>query len=145
MAFGQLDFQPSVANSFLMDIALYWFIYGRSPVSGVLNNHQVVGSHTDIYMFYPPGNVTRLIWSHPGIRPFGYQLPIQCECKALKSLSPKVKLNSAKNDVQVIRNMCRNKACGHVIEHFKPPGYQRIGKGNWERSDAGEWYMETVR
>ncbi|KAH9957721.1 hypothetical protein BC827DRAFT_1224255 [Russula dissimulans] len=37
MAFGQVDFQPSTANTFLMDTNLFWFVYQRNPLSVRLN------------------------------------------------------------------------------------------------------------
>jgi hypothetical protein len=144
IAFGQLDFQPSTANAFLMDVALYWFIYLRTPISGMLQNHQVLGSHSDVYFLYGSGQVEHIIWSHPGIRPFGSALPIQCSCKALKSFVPTSELNPAKSDLQLVRLTCKNPLCSVVLEYVKPPSFQRVMNGKWARSEVGEWYVEKL-
>ncbi|KAF8347333.1 hypothetical protein F5887DRAFT_957912 [Amanita rubescens] len=145
MAFGQVDFQPSTANAFLMDTNLFWFIYRRNPVSGMLLNHQVLGSHSDVYVLYHSGSAERLTWSHPGHRPFGFPLPIQCTgCKALKSFIPKPQVNQEKTDFSLIRLVCNTKDCTNVLEYPKPPGLHRVMKGELLRSPVGEWYREVV-
>jgi hypothetical protein len=144
MAFGQLDFQPSTANAFLMDVALYWFIYMRTPISGMLLNHQVLGSHSDVYFLYDSGGVERITWSHPGIRPFGSPLPIQCRCKALKSFNPTAEMNSTQTDIQLVRLKCKNPLCSAVLEYVKPTGLRRVMKGKWARSEVGDWYIEQL-
>jgi hypothetical protein len=126
---------------FLVDAMQQWFIYGRTPVSGMLTNHQVLGSHTDIYFFYHDGRISRLTWSHPGIRPFGTALALQCKCKSLKPWSPTVKLNPAKDDVFSIKLIC--KYCKHTKEYLKPANIRRLGNGKLNKSDMGDWYIET--
>jgi hypothetical protein len=142
MAFGQLDLQPSCANAFLMDTALHWFIYERSPISGMLSNHQTIGSHTDVYFFYCSGSITRLTWSHPGLRPFGTPLAVQCQCKTFKSWTPKVKLNKLKDDIQSVTLVCRH--CKHSVYYLKPANIRRVVNRKYERSEVGDWYMEDV-
>jgi hypothetical protein len=145
MAFGQVDFQPSTANAFLMDTNLFWFIYRRNPVSGMLLNHQVLGSHSDVYLLYHSGSTERLAWSHPGHHPFGFPVPIQCNvCKALKSFVPKPQVNQEKTDFSLIRLVCNTKHCTNVLEYQKPPGLRRVMKGELSRSLVGEWYIEQV-
>jgi hypothetical protein len=141
MAFGQVDFQPSTANGFLMDTNLYWFIYWRNPISGMLLNHQVLGSHSDIYVLYHSGSSKQITWSHPGHHPFGFPLPIQCsKCKALKSFIPKPQVNQEKKDYSLICLVC--KTCMNVLEYQKPPGLQRVMMGELSRSPVGEWYYD---
>jgi hypothetical protein len=142
MAFNQLDFLPSIANAFLMDVALHWFIYRRFPISGILTSHQVLGSHTDVFFFFQNGEVSRVTWSHPGIRPFGTPLPIQCTCKSLKPWSPHVTLNRAQNDLLSMCLVC--KYCGYSVQHLKPANLRRVGSGKMEKSDAGVWYVEDM-
>jgi hypothetical protein len=142
MAFGQLDFQPASANVFMMDVALHWFIYGRKPISGMLKNHQVIGSHTDIFFFYRSGGVSRLTWSHPGIRPFGVPLALQCQCKSYKSWTPSVTLTATRDDVASIRLVC--KYCKHTAIYFKPNNIRRVAKGVADRSEVGDWYIEDM-
>jgi hypothetical protein len=142
MAFGQLDFQPASANMFLMDVALHWFIYGRNPISGMLKNHQVIGSHTDIFFFYRSGSVSRLTWSHPGIRPFGIPLALQCQCKSYKSQTPFVTLTESRDDVASIRLVC--KYCKVTATYLKPANIRRVAKGVAVRSEVGDWYIEDM-
>lgn len=145
MAFGQVDFQPSNANSFLMDVNLFWFIYRRNPVSGMLLNHQTLGSHSDIYLLYHSGAAERLTWSQPGLRPFGNPLPIQCTgCMALKSYAPKAKANEDNTDFGLIKLTCKSKECKKVLEYSKPEGLRRVIKGEFMRGQVGEWYIEQV-
>ena len=145
MAFGQVAFQPSTANAFLMDSHLYWFIYRRNPISGMLLNHQVLGSHSDVYVLYRSGSCQRLTWSHPGHRPFGFSVPIQCSnCKVIKSFIPKTTFDQDKKDYDVIRLMCKTKHCPIVLEYQKPPGLRRVMTGELSRSPIGEWYTEQV-
>ncbi|KAF8227676.1 hypothetical protein L208DRAFT_1295344, partial [Tricholoma matsutake] len=142
MAFGQMDFQPSSANSFLMDIMLSWHIYGRSPISGMLQNHQALSSHSDVYFFYQNGRVARVTWSHPGQRPFGIPIDLQCICKSLKSYTPHVTLNQAKNDISSMCLVCKH--CKHSFQILKPDCIQRIRSSAWARSDICEWYVEDM-
>lgn len=145
MAFGQVDFQPSTANVFLMDTNLHWFIYRRNPVSGMLLNHQVLGSHSDIYILYRSGLSERLTWSHPGHRPFGFSVPIQCSsCHALKSFAPRPQVNKEKTDFTLIRLVCNTRECTNVLVYQKPPGLHRVMQGPMTRSSVGEWYIEKV-
>jgi hypothetical protein len=128
MAFGQVDFQLSTANAFLMDTNLFWFIYQRNPLSGMLLNHQVLGSHSDIYVLYHSSSAERLTWSHPGHHPFGFPLPIQCNgCKTLKSFIPKPQVNKEKMDFSLIRLVCNAKHCTNVLEY---PKASRFAKGH---------------
>jgi hypothetical protein len=125
-----------------MDFMLHWFIYRRSPSSGVFLNHQVLGSHTDVYFFGHDGKISRFTWSHPGLRPFGIPLDFQCGCKSLKPWSPKVTLNRAKDDILSVRLSC--KYCAHTFEYKKPANLRRLAAGKHYRSEVGEWYFEEM-
>ena len=126
-----------------MDFSLHQFIYGRSLSPGVFSNHQVLGSHTDIYIFHHDGNISRYTWSHPGIRPFGMPLRLQCQCKSLKPWAPSVTLNSSKNDLQLVRLSC--KYCGYTMEYRRPENLNRLAGGKCSRSEVGDWYIERMQ
>jgi hypothetical protein len=104
--------------------------------------HQVLRSHTNIFIFFWDGKVSQITWSHPGIHPFGVLLPIQCICKSLKPWSPCVTLNHTQNDLLSVCLIC--KYCGHSIQHLKPANLQYAGNGKIEKSDAGVWYVEDT-
>jgi hypothetical protein len=142
MAFSQLDFQPSSANMLLMDVALYWFIYGCNPISGMLKNHQIIGSHMDIFFFYQSGSISRHTWSHPGIHPFGIPLALQCQCKSYKSWTPFAMLTESKDDVASICLVC--KYCKDTTMYFKPANIQQVAKGTAVQSEVGDWYIEDM-
>lgn len=143
MGFGQAKFQPSLSNLFVADVALYWHIQGRSPIN-VVHDHQAIGAHTDVYLFYPSGSACRLLWSHPGRRPFGKPTPLQCpnpKCHSLKSWSKPVRVKEGREVVQ-FNLSCRH--CGKTIEFHKEPSMTMLRETRVSKSERGNWYSQTI-
>jgi hypothetical protein len=146
MAFGQMTFHPINADSFLMDIALNWFIHNCSPMSGMLRKHTSLGSHSDVFMFFPDGHVMRYTWSHPVNQPFGQPSPFQCpqkHCRASKPWVPQVKMDKSRFDMISVKLTCRH--CGHSLELYEwPDTFMKHGAGPHVKSDSGDWYYESI-
>ena len=139
MAFGQKHFQPSLANSFLMDVALYWFIHLKTPPAGFLSSHAPFGIHTDVYIFKGCGERTRYTWSHPVLRLWGEEAPLQCrECKSLKPWGkPSVDM-----ELGIVTLVCGY--CRYSLPPFvKQQSLKRYANGQSSRTD-GEWYYESI-
>jgi hypothetical protein len=132
-----------MANPYLLDVAQSWFIYSRSPTSGILSNHQVLGSHTDVFLFFNDGSLTRLTWSHPGIRPFGTPAWVQCsKCGRIKAWVIDVKKDK-EQQMRHIRLKCGGPKCGLYHDYPKPENLEKHSKGQVNKTD-GEWYRESL-
>jgi len=144
MAFGQANFLPHTSNFYIMDAALNWFIYKKKPVGNILLGHQLIGAHTDIYIFNFEGKDRRYLWSHPGRQPFGAPAPIQCpECRSLAPWhSPKVSLSKNPPDISKVHLACRN--CTFTLDLTRPEQFVRVGQGEVAKSDRGDWYYEEI-
>lgn len=141
MGFGQANFQPSLSNLFIADVALYWHIQGRSPIN-VVHDHQAIGAHTDVYIFYPNESACRLLWSHPGRCPFGKLSPLQCpKCLCLKSWGKPERVKKG-NEVVQFNLCCRH--CKERLEFHKEPGMMMIRETRVSKSERGNWYLQYI-
>lgn len=66
-----------MAQSFLNDAVLNFFVFGRSSLTMVIKDHVVLGAHTNVVVFSKKG-AWRYCWSHEVHRPFGKEVPRQC-------------------------------------------------------------------
>lgn len=143
LAFNQTDFQPSSTNMLLMDVALAWFIQSKQPEC-MLKDHHRVGAHTDIYIFKPDNIVKQYVWSHPGRRPFGQSIPLQCViCKSIKSWGkPDIKRTSGAYATSYILT-CQS--CGHMLRADRPANFIKYTPGPLDKSERGDWYLENIK
>lgn len=124
-----------------MDAARAFFIQGKK-FEVVLNDHHQVGAHTDIYLL-EPGSSRRFIWSHPGRRPFGNPIPLQCiMCKSLRSWGPPDVKCTSPARISSITLTCQY--CNHFLTEAIPEGFVKFSKGKLDSTERGEWYVERL-
>jgi len=72
-----------------MDLSIQHFIFNRSTLKAVLQDHQGLGAHTDIVEITATATTT-YIWVHQSSRPFGHVYQHQCPlCARLSTIGPK--------------------------------------------------------
>jgi hypothetical protein len=83
-------FHPSIANLFLQELILAFFVERRPAIlSSVLGNHVRLGAHSDIIVYLKNGIIYEYRWGHERTRPFGIYLPMGCpKCGCLQSWKP---------------------------------------------------------
>lgn len=74
-------------------------------------------------------HVHEVRWSHPRIRPFGRELPLQCVCGALRSFLVK---NGRMTGEVIVK--CRRDECNHTFVIKEKGGYQMTQAG-----EGGQW------
>lgn len=143
MAFSQEHFQPTIGNLFLADVMVQWHMQGRQPQFSV-HDHQVMGAHSDIHLFYPSGEAVRLVWSHPGRRPFGHPAHLQCQNKECGAIQPwgKPRRKTVNGEVTSFTLRCR--ACGEGFRYRKPSDMKLIKGKKITESERGDWYMQRI-
>ncbi|KIM36001.1 hypothetical protein M413DRAFT_32043 [Hebeloma cylindrosporum] len=152
-AFSQERFQIAHATSFLQDLMLKCYVYNKSKVEAILHQHQSLGAHSDIFLYHerPTNEIylcERLIWTHEGVKPVGYPVPLQCEaCGSIRpwvvKAKPKEKIQSGKNFVV---HMCRWPQCSSRessgISYVLPKEIQWVKEPVSKGDDRGGWVLE---
>jgi hypothetical protein len=136
ICFEQSDFQPSLAHSFVMDIALTNFIYDRLGLDSILRQHQELGAHTNVIEFQR-GKVSTFRWTHPGARPMGEDIAGQCcECNRLKTTSPKV--SQDKNTIIIKCTFCKFEKAFNF-----PPDWTWVSGPPLKGDERGAWLVRV--
>lgn len=143
MAFSQERFQPTVGNLFLADVAIKWHMQGRHPKFAV-HDHQAMGTHSDIHLFHPDGKAVRLVWSHPGRRPFGQPAPVQCPNKECGGIQPWGKPRRKTVGGEVVRFTLRCRGCGGGHRYYKPTEMKLIKGKRITDLEQGDWYTQPL-
>lgn len=144
MGFGQDNLQPSLLNKLVLDVCVEWFI-NRKKVISTLRDHVGAGIHSNIYLLEADGVLTKFVWSHVALQPFGQPTPIQCkECKALRSWK-EPKLTMEHKEVISVFLKCR--VCPYSFTATKnlDGTMRRVGhQGVTELSERGEWFYTVI-
>jgi hypothetical protein len=136
LCFSQRDFQPFFANSFIMDVALQYYIYNRSNMGSILRDHQELGAHTDVIEIQPT-NISTFRWTHHGARPMGFGFVKQCaKCHYLDTLKP----TEVEDNSHVVIS-CRN--CDLTTRYNFPRGWTWAQKPPAKGDDRGAWIVRT--
>lgn len=143
MGFGQADLQPCLLNKLLLNVCTEWFINGKKVISA-LRDHVGAGIHSDIYLLEADGVLTKYMWSHVALQPFGQPTPLQCEgCKSLRSWKePKL----TKENKEVISVFLKCKVCPYSFTVAKDQdSLKRVGhQGVTELSERGKWFYTVI-
>jgi len=132
--FSQTDFQTFFAHSLVMDIAIQFFIYGRTNLASILRCQQELGAHTDIIEFQPKKTST-FRWTHHGSRPMGFGIVDQCaSCHHLKTLKPIV----IEDDAQIVLK-CSN--CKNSTTYRLPSEWKWVDKPPLKGDERGAWVV----
>lgn len=148
LSFTQHNLQGCFTNKFFLDYTLNRFVFLRENIEGYLYDHQVLGAHTNLYIFSseaisestPGPKATMFFWSHPGQRPMSNRCPQQCpDCFALRPWTPK-------SHADKVEHKC--KGCGKIISYYPIPRSIKIelpglkgdaaDRGTWWKRKAGE-------
>jgi hypothetical protein len=146
LTFSSLGFMPYFSNLFFITFAYDKFLYGKKDVGASLRDDEQLGPHTDLFCFdskTKDGSIiattTRYLWSHPGVKPFGHPLPIQCSvCQGLRTW----KVVTKTKDKIVL--MCRANNCSNKLEHDRPPAAEFVGGKYVDDGRHGQWLKEIL-
>lgn len=140
MGFTSTHFQPSLGNGFLSQAVINWHIHARHP-SLTIKDYPVFASHSDVFIFTPDETAMRIIWTHPGRRPFGKPVPIQCEkCKAIDAWGPP---ESARNDEgERVRYTLECLGCKNVFTSKKKNSLILFSKKRGRKEKGEDWYIK---
>ena len=128
LTFTQRNLQTSTTHKFLLDVHMNRYIHLKQNFDIAFPEHQILGAHSNVVVFRPQSVMTQYMWTHPGLRPFGHHIPIQCVCGALRSQSPKIAPT-------LITMKCS--WCEHSVEYTPMEGFVAL-KGK-PGSSAGTW------
>lgn len=126
-----------------------FFIYGRHSLIPVLQDNQVLGSHTGIFEFIGPlpgqPNKPPVLyrWSHPSKAPFGKRLNPQCPiCKCINT----VKAVHVSDDSYTVVHRCKylsrkGKKCKFRVVYTMPAGGEWVlGRKPARFEQQGSWF-----
>lgn len=142
MAFGQPQFQASIATIYLQTATLQWFIYHRSPVGGILADQQLLGAHTSILMFYRDSDIVCFKWSHPYVAPFGTPSPTQCTCLSIRPWKTPVEAVQLKNSLPYVELVCGY--CEEKLIYEQRKNQLKMSEGNMPKAASRGWYYEWI-
>jgi hypothetical protein len=135
-------FHPSIANLFLQELVLTFFVECCPAIlSVVLSNHVHLGAHSDIIIYLKNGIVYEYCWGHKKMCPFGIYLPMgrpKCSClqswKPLKWAGLKIAQSAI---VYCSTKLQKGKDCVGAVT-LDLSGLHHVTK--WGLDAGGEWY-----
>ncbi|KIM38491.1 hypothetical protein M413DRAFT_76005 [Hebeloma cylindrosporum] len=136
LSFSQANFQPSATHKFVMDWALNHFVFERQGLNTFIRDHQALGAHTDIIQFQPD-KTTTFKWTHPGARPFGFDINKQCPyCQRLKTRVPRIEADGS---------VClRCSKCMKEVTYNLPHGWTWLHSAPFKGDQGqGAWLVHT--
>jgi hypothetical protein len=146
LTFTSFDFMSVFSTPFFVTLTNNRFLYGKHDIGLSLRDDEVLGAHSDILCFESRkdhSSVTtttgRYIWSHPGLKPFGNPLPMQCpDCKGLRTWE--VLKKTADN----IYLKCRGIKCPQRLEFSRAPALKFVLGRYVDDGRHGQWLKETL-
>jgi hypothetical protein len=119
---------PTFSTLFFVTFAYNKFLYGKDVESSIRDDERL-GLHSDLLCFNSKKDgfttavtTTRYFWSHPGVKPFGNPLPIQCPaCRGVQTWEVVTK----SKDKIVLK--CRANNCFNKLELSRPPATEFVG------------------
>ena len=143
VAFGASVIQSAFCAPFFLAFVHKIYLEGmrmdRDHMGELLAPSIFLGRHTSVIILtrqgtsHPAETLGPLqqheyVWSHPTIRPFGVELPVQCPlCGSLASLR-------CRATEELVRVRCGSKNCSFVHTYSRPPGLTMIKSG-----EGGQW------
>ena len=146
IAFGASAVQAVLATPFFVAYIHKVYIEGvildYSHIADMLSSALYMARHTPVFLMTRSGRGTDqttykktwFTWSHPTIRPWGRQLPLQCAaCGSLASLRCKQMEHGS------IATTCLNTSCGDVRTYHRAPEMTVVRNG-----ELGHWLARVV-
>ena len=144
IAFGAAALQAALSAHFFVVFVHKIYIEGvlldRHHVGEILNSSVYIARHSSVvvmsYPFRKPIplasgylHIDEYAWTHPSIRPWGQELPLQCpSCGALASLRAR-STGGGRIDAR-----CSRDACGNALHFLQPEDWRTIKGG-----EGGAW------
>jgi hypothetical protein len=144
LAFSASRFMPTFTVPFISSFVYNLFLYKKTHLDSAIYEHQVLGAHTDVIYFEYSSQkqstaVTKYIWSHPGLRPYGQTLETQCpDCNGLRTWTRKPSAQ-----VEQITLKCKVANCPAEKVFSMPAGMTFI-RGGGHEDERGTWMKFTL-
>ena len=148
LTFSSLGFMPAFSTPFFVTFSHNRFLYKRQNVDRSIRDDEQLGAHTDLLCFESMRKtegrqagavMTRYVWSHPGLKPFGNLLPTQClDCWGLQTW------DVVKKTKDIILLRCKAKACAYTLDFRRPSALQFVSGKFVDDGRHGQWLKETL-
>jgi hypothetical protein len=144
LGFSASRFMPTFTVPFISGFVYSRFLYKRTRLESTIYEHQVLGAHTDVVCFeYSRENqsttVTKYVWSHPGLKPYGQTLETQCPgCKGLRTWARK-----GAPQAEQITLRCKAAGCSQERVFSMPVGMAFV-RGGDHGDERGAWMKITL-
>jgi len=135
---------PVFSTPFFVTLANNRFLYGKHDIGMSLRDDEQLGPHSDLLCFefkkdHRSVTTSRYIWSHPGLKPFGNPLPIQCpDCKGLRTWT--VLKKTADN----IYLKCKGIDCSRSLDFSRAPALNFVLGKYVDDGLHGQWLKEIL-
>jgi len=130
---------PTFTVPFILSFIYNLFLYKRIHLESTIFEHQLLGAHTDVICFEYSREkrstmVTKYVWSHSGLRPYGQILETQCSnCKGLRTWVQKGPVHEGQVSLK-----CKGAKCTAEREFSMLADVAFIRNGNRE-DERGTW------
>jgi hypothetical protein len=129
---------------FFVTLANNRFLYRKHEIGLTLRHDEELGAHSDLLCFESKKDrssamttTTRHVWSHPGLKPFGNPLPIQCPaCKGLRTWD----ILTADN----IYLKCKGLNCSQRLDFDRAPALNFVLGKYMDDGRHGQWLKEIL-
>ena len=134
------------STPFFVTLANNRFLYGKKDIGVSLRDDEELGAHTGLLCFESKKHessitttTSRYIWSHPGLKPFGNVLPIQCPgCWGLRTWSVR------KKTADDIHLKCMGAECSQQLYFSRPPALDFVSGRYVDDGQHGQWLKENL-
>jgi hypothetical protein len=151
VTFSSLGFMPVFSTPFFVTLANNRFLYGKKDIGLSLRDEEELGAHSELFCFESKSDnssvtvtTSRYVWSHPGLRPFGNLLPIQCpDCMGLRTW------NVVKKSADNIYLRCNGVKgsgvkCSRRFDFNRAPTLSFVLGRYTDDGRHGQWLKETL-
>jgi len=146
LTFSSFGFMPVFSTPFFLTFARQGFLFGKKDVGLSLHDDEQLGAHSDLLCLESKKEgcsititTTRYAWSHPGLKPFGNPLPIQCpDCNGLRTWGV------LKKTADEIHLRCKADGCSNRL-YFSRPRVVGFVLGKYvDDGRHGQWLKEVL-
>jgi hypothetical protein len=146
LTFSSFGFMPVFSTSFFVTLTNNRFLYGKHDIGLSLCDDEELGAHSNLLCFESKKDhssvtttTSRYIWSHPGLKPFGNPLPIQCpNCKGLRTW------DVLKKTADNIYLKCKGIECPQRLDFSRAPALNFVLGKYVDDGRYGQWLKEIL-
>ncbi len=146
LTFSSFGFMPVFSTPFFVSLANNRFLYGKKDIGLSLHDDEQLGAHSDLICFESKKKdssvkttTSRYVWSHPGLKPFGNPLPIQCPaCGGLWTWGV------VKKTADNINLKCKSDTCSKQLAFRQDPALDFVLGKYVDDGRHGQWLKETL-